>query len=271
MTVPSESTNPDELKKRRLVLWLLGCAVVISGAAATWVRCPGCIPRDRVNTACEWTGDTSVTVDPGNPTHWAHLVEDAQLAEELGIRYADAEHGRRFGVEHHGGLVENGRVRQACLSEMFAAIERNHGVTPDRIRAARGHRNAAFDIAVVVLFVPFYAVAAGVACRRLYGRFGADAGYVRWGAVGVASVAASLLGTQCLRLWAGVWEAIRVGNGHMTSIRLASQTHWVKQNPGSDIVVCLLLFWLVALLLARLPSPDAPPKDVRLRDGVLLG
>lgn len=256
--------------RRGLVLWLFGCAVVFSGGAATYVRCPGCIPRDRVNTACEWAGDTGFTLDPRNPTHWAHVVEDAQLAEELGIRYADAEHGRRFGVEHHGGLLDNGRVRKTCLSRMFGAIERNHGVTAGQIRVARGHRNCAFDIAVALLFVPFYSLGVAVACRRLYRRFRSDDGYVRWGATGLASLAVSLLGAQCFRLWGGVWEVIRVGNGHMTSIRVASQTHWIKQYPGADVIASVLLFWLIALVLSRMPSRDAPPNDGRLPGGILL-
>ncbi|HEX6315734.1 MAG TPA: hypothetical protein VFZ73_12780, partial [Gemmatimonadaceae bacterium] len=69
---------------------------------------------------------------------------------------ADAEHGRRFGVEHHGGLLDGGRVRRECLSRMLHAIERHHGVTPEQVALARGQRNWVFDVAVSVLFLPLY-------------------------------------------------------------------------------------------------------------------
>src|SRR6202008_2592072 len=111
------------------------------------------------------TGDTRRPLDSGNADHRAHLTEDAQLAEELAIRNADAEHGRRFAVAHHGGLLDNGRFRQACLSQMFRAIEDNHGVSADEIQLARGVRNPVFDLAVVLLFLPFYSLVAVAVCR----------------------------------------------------------------------------------------------------------
>ena len=131
-------------------------------------------------------------------------------------------------------------------------------------------RNGAFDIAVALLFVPFYSLGAAVACRRLYRRFRSDDGYARWGATGLASLAVSLLGAQCFRLWEAVWEVIRVGNGHMTSVRAASQTGWTKQYAGADVIAGVLLFWLVALVLSRIPSGDAPPNGGRLPGGILL-
>jgi hypothetical protein len=81
----------------------------------------GCIDRNRVNTTCRWTGDTAFRLDSQNSTHQEHLIKDAQLAEELAIRHADAEFGRRFGIDHHGGLIDSGRFRRECLSRMFRA------------------------------------------------------------------------------------------------------------------------------------------------------
>ena len=238
--------------RRRVRLGLFACAAVVGGAVVTYVRCPGCLPRDRINASCEWTGDTSFRLDARDAAHRAHLVEDAQLAEELGIRYADAEHGRRTGIAHHGGLLDNGRVRNECLSRMFAAVETTHGVTAHQVRVARGVRNPVFDSAVALLFVPLYAVGAAVVCRRLFRRFTVGDGRARWVATGLVSLAIALLGAQCFRLWGGVWEVIRVGNGHMTSIRAASQTAWTKQYAGADVLAGVLLFWLVALVWSRL-------------------
>src|SRR5918999_4116200 len=133
---------------RALAPWLVvGLAMVIA-SVATYVSCPGCIDRDRVNNACEWTGDTAFPIDTGNAQHQAHLVADAHLAEELAIRHADAEFGRRFGVEHHGGLIDNGAFRRECFYRMLHAIETNHGATSAQIHLARAHRNGTFDFAV---------------------------------------------------------------------------------------------------------------------------
>lgn len=145
------------------MLWFLLLAITSGGGVITYVRCPGCIDRNRVNKTCEWTGDTAFPIDSQNAAHQTHLVADAQLAEELAIRHADAEFGRRFSVEHHGGLIDNGRFRRECLSRMFHAIENNHAVTPEQVRVARGQRNRTFDLAAVLLFLPLYALGAIVA------------------------------------------------------------------------------------------------------------
>ncbi len=255
---------------RVLALWVVVFAVAAVGAGATYVRCPGCIARDRVNTACQWTGDAAFPLDPRDPAHRAHLAGDAHLAEELAIRYADAEHGRRFGVGHHGGLLEGGRVRQRCLSQMLHAIESAHGVTSDRIQVARGQRNGTYDVAVTLLFLPFYALAAALAARSLRRRFSTRDRAMRWATTGLTSVAAALLGSQAFRLWGGVWEAIRVGNGHMAGIRAASSSHWLKQYGGADIFCGFLIFWLVALICYRALAEDEHVPDSRAPFGVPL-
>jgi hypothetical protein len=256
---------------KKLALWCGVLAVAAGGAVVTYVYRPGCLPRDRVNTTCEWTGDGRFTIDPHNAAHRAHLVTDAQLAEELGIRYADAEFGRRFGgIEHHGGLLDDGRVRGECLAKMFQAIEANHGATPGQIHLARGERNPAFDVAVALLFLPFYSLAAAAACRWLNRRFSSNERYARWIAMGLASMAVAFLGMQCFRLWGGVWEVIRVGNGHMTSIRAASSTGWVHQYVGADFLGALLVFWLVALIGYRAVTDLEQATDARALGSILL-
>jgi len=76
----------------------------------------------------------------------------------------------------------------------------------------------------------------------------------------MASVAFSFLGLQCLRLWGAVWEVIRVGNGHMTSMRAASQSRWIHHVDG-QLIGGILLFWLVALWCSRLASVEHPSED----------
>jgi hypothetical protein len=237
--------------KRVRTMWVVALGVATVGAAATYIECHGCIPRDRINDTCEWTETTRFPLDPGNPEHQAHLVEDAHLAEELGIRYADTEHGRRFGVEHHGGLLENGRVRADCLEKRFRAVETTHDVTPAQVQLARGGRNGTFDFAVALLFVPFYVLGATLASGWLSRRFAADERVAGLIATALVSIAVALAGQQVFRLWAAVWEVIRVGNGHMTSIRAASSSAWVKQYAGVDLLAGVVLFWIVATICGR--------------------
>ena len=197
-----------------------------------------------------------------------HLVADAQLAEELAIRHADAEFARRFGVEHHGGLLDNGRFRRDCLSRMFRAIENNHGVTTEQVSIARGQRSPTFDLAVGMLFLPFFSLGATVTCRWLSRRFSSDERSVRFAATAVASVGVTFLGVQCFRLFGAVWEVVRVGNGHMAGIRAANHNRWVQQYAGADFLIGILLFWLIALCCSRVVS-DESTSDVRHRDGIL--
>jgi len=153
---------------------------------------------------------------------------------------------------------------------MFRAIEDNHGVTADQARVARGHRDPAFDAAVALLFVPFYGIGAAVICRRLYRSFSSNDGCARWVAVGLACMPVALLGAQCFRLWGAVWEVIRIGDGHMTGIRAASQTVWTKQYAGADVVAGVFLFWLIALIWSRTGSSDEHASDGRVPHSILL-
>jgi hypothetical protein len=251
-------------------LWLPGVVALAmaGGAGTTYVTCPGCIDRSRINSVCEWTGDTAFPIHPGNATHQQHLVGDAHIAEELAIRHADVEFGRRFGVEHHGGLIDGGRFRRECLSRMLHAIERNHGVTSEQVDLARGRRNRTFDVAVSVLFLPLYVLGSIAASRWVWRRFSADEPAARLVAAGMVSVAVSVLGLQCLRLWGAVWEVVRVGNGHMTSIRAASQNGWMHHVDG-QLIGGVLLFWLVALCYSR-PGSEEHPNEDRHPHGALL-
>jgi len=153
---------------------------------------------------------------------------------------------------------------------MFGAIEMSHGVSPEQIALARGQRNPAFDVAVVLLFLPIYSLGATIACRWLGRRFSSNERAARLVATGLASLAVALLGMQTFRLWGGVWEAIRVGNGHMTSIRAASSTGWPHQYPGADFVGGVLLFWFVALICYQAVSDEEHVADRRSPRAILL-
>ena len=65
-------------------------------------------------------------------------------------------------------------------------------------------------MAVTLLFVPFYALAAVGAGRWVFRRFSTEERAARLVALTTASLAVSLLGILFLRLWGAVWETIRL-------------------------------------------------------------
>jgi hypothetical protein len=246
--------------RRWLASWVLVCVCVA-----------GCIDRQRVNRTCDWTGDATFPLDLLNPADRQHLIEDGQLAEELAIRYADAEHKRRFGTEAHGGLLDHGRVRNECMARLVAAIESDHAVAAEQIDVARAQRSPAFDLAAGLSFLPIYSLGVIVICRGVHRRFSSDRRNVELAVTGVTSVAASLVGLQLGQLWLSVWEVIRVGNGHMSSFRAASSTHWGHQHVGAVLIGGIALFWLIALLCQRARSSDEPSStDAHAPQGILL-
>ncbi len=257
---------------RRFAPWLLLLVAMSGGLAATYARCPGCIDRDRVNRTCEWTGDTPFPLDSQNPAHQQHLIADAQLAEELAVRYADAEKQRRVGgTACCGGLLDHGRVRNDCMAHLVDTIEKSHAVTAEQVQVARGQRNRTFDLAVGLLFFPLYSFGVTIACHRLRLRFSSDQRSVQLVATGLASVAVSLLGLPFGQLWLMVWEAVRVGNGHMSTFRAASYDPWPHEYLGVLFAAGVLQFWLIALLGCRTVLNNGHiSADVRGADGILL-
>ncbi len=227
--------------------------VAVSSGVIVATYCPGGIDRRRVNKQCEWVGDAAFPIDWQNVAHRAHLVADAQLAEDLAVRYADADFLRLYGSEGHGGLIDNHRVVDECMARLVAVIEHNHAVTAGQIAVARGQRSLIFDVAAALSFVPLYLFGATVTARRLDHRFSSDPRSVRWVATGLTSAIASVLGIQLGQLWGSVWEAVRVRNGHMSMFRAATWNRWPHHHASALFVGGIVAFWLIAALWRRIP------------------
>jgi hypothetical protein len=236
--------------------WLLLLVGMSGGIGATYVGCPGCIERDRVNSTCEWTGDTTFPLDSQNREHQRHLIKDAQLAEDLSVRFADTEHKRLSGYKGHGGLIDNGRVVKECMARLFTTIENDHVVTSEQIQVARAQRNRAFDLAVGLLFLPLYSFGAAGACRRVWHRFASHPRYVGLVAMGLMSFAVSFLGLLGGQLWFAIWELVRIGNDHFGGSRAALNL-W-GEHSGALLIAGVLLFWFIASLRYWATSDDEP-------------
>ncbi len=237
----------------------------------TWARCPGCLDRARQNDTCTSTGDTAFPIDLSNPAQQQHLVQDAQLAEDLAVRYADAEHQRRFGWPGHGGQIEHGRLLKECMARLVLTIEENHAVTAEQVQAARPQRTLAYDAGVWLSFLLLYLVGAAAACRWVARRFVASPSPVHAAFIGLASVAVSFLGVQVGTMWSMLAEIVRLQNGHHGAFR-ASRSPWA-QHLDAMFVLGVVLFWFVALLRQRSAAAlhdEMLTDDVRLPGRILV-
>lgn len=196
-----------------------------------------CGARDRVNARCEWTGDSGAALDLSRAEDWQHLVVDAQLAEDLAIRYDDA-------LEAHG---IGGPMAARCRATLGAAIRARHGVTDADVQRARAHRNPAFDRAVLASFLVLFTIGGSLACRVVCRRYVDDPPVVRVAAAALTTLAAGALAVPLSSLWITTWELVRIGNDH-----LASRVAKMPAEPLAAIgVAAVLVFSLVALTSER--------------------
>jgi hypothetical protein len=232
--------------------WWLAVPLVMSACLA------GCVDRDRVDADCEWRGDESAApLELRNGDRLRHLTDDALVAEDLAIRYADTHRGHRSG--HFAGVDEYARTRERCMGELFGAIASSHGVTPAEVRDALGRRRALPDLAVMLSFAVLYAAAASGVARWILGSLTAAAGWAAVAAVAVTSAVVSTAGMLVGELWSGAVEMLRVGNGHL-SYR-ADRIPW-GQHRGSLFFCGVLLFWAIAALTSASAGVRASdPRD----------
>ena len=229
----------------------------------------GCIDRARQNPRCEWTRDSAFPLNLTNPDDRKHLIADAQLAEDLAVRYADAAHKQRFGYTGHGGLIDHGRVVHECMATLVAVIERTHGVTAMEIDEARAERNPMFDVPVILSFVAIYMLGAAAAAVWLRRRFRDASRLVRTIVTGGASIAFSALGIQLGAVYTGIWESVRIGNDHLGGFRLG-RPPWTQHLEGV-FVAGILLFWIVVGLVSRSARDNEWPVDPAGATHTLLG
>src|SRR5437867_5059501 len=219
--------------------------VVISLPLLVWFA--ACTGRDRRNASCEWPQETAISLDLRNPTQQQHLSDDALLAEDLAIRYADSQRGKRSG--HFAGDTVYDRTRDECMAALFSTIAKNHGVTSEQVRESLVRRRTSFDAAVILSFAVLYWFVANHLARRVCRRFPLDGGWpgALVSIVGM-SLAVSLIGVMLGEQWSILVEGIRVGTGHL-SYR-AFRIPWV-QHRMQLFVAGVFLFWLAAALRYR--------------------
>jgi hypothetical protein len=195
-----------------------------------------CGGRERINPDCEWTHDAAFPLDLRETAHHTHLRHDADLMEDLAIRYADEHAGR---VARLGWVA----VRDECMSKLSAVIGEYHDVSEGQIREWTGRRNLALDLPVFLSFVVGFSLASKLLMRRLFNG---------WSFSGAASIVAgvvtmlvvSAVGGGVGALWAAFWEVIRLGNTHVS--HRAARVPWPLYLPSlfaAAFLMCSLVSW----------------------------
>jgi hypothetical protein len=199
-------------------------------------------PLQRLNGNCDWTNDAPQTLDLRKPADARHLENDALLAEELAIRYADVKRGRRSG--HFVGNDQYVETRKQCLTSLISVIGSTHGIRPQGVRQFVGRRRLDFDFVALLSFAVLYAVACGAFVRLLIVRFPPDEFLPAFAAVGFASAMTSGAGLMTFGLWAAGLDMMRIADLHM-SYR-ADRSPW-SEHQLALFVGAVALFTAIAL------------------------
>ncbi|MGA8027698.1 MAG: hypothetical protein WB992_11175 [Bryobacteraceae bacterium] len=135
------------------------------------------------------------------------------------------------------------------MAGLFKVIGNSHGVTEQEVRRSLGHRRAGIDLAVILSFFLLYGWAASMLARWLCRLYGSGESFTTIVVMtAVASVMASTVGVMLGEEWSGIFEAFRIGNGHM-SYR-AMRIPWTQHRLGL-FVAGIVLFLLIAVFHRR--------------------
>ena len=213
----------------------------------------GCVRREGRNSDCRWPAETGE-----HPASAYHLSRDADLAEDLAIRYADVHYW------HTPYWADYGAARDRCMGTLFEQIAKEHGVPVERVSSSLGRDRAYINLAVNLPFVLLYGFAAMAATRMIWRRYPpAEDGWITGATmILLLSLAFAVAGTMIGRLWSGTAEVFRVGNGHLSyrALRLP----WLRHETA--LFACMLiLFWLAAIeVTRRMRSKHALPAEREL-------
>jgi hypothetical protein len=208
----------------------------------------GCSRHPQPNSSCEWPQETAAqALNPSPPSQQRRLSDDAEFAEDLAIRYADAHWGPRSG--HFEGMAEYGRTRDQCMAALFKVIGTSHGVPEEQIRRSLGHRRIDLDLAVILCFAVLYGCVANVIARRLHNLYAYNDGSLTEVVMTIfASAAVSAAGVLVGEQWSLIIETYRLSSGHL-SYRVA-RIPWNQHRLGL-FVGGVVLFWVLAVLHRR--------------------
>ena len=204
--------------------------------AVPCVLLAACLSRPRLNSSCRYVGDSAAALHLERAADREHLAQDAQIAEELAMRYGDVG---RPAVTMDSSL----RLRAACFSRLVTTISERHAVSPDEVQAAALRRGAAFDVTVVWIPVAIVLIILSdrVTARVARGMSMEDRA-PRLVGLALLAPAVAVIVLISAQLWS-VWaEMIRLGDGHISyrASRLPVAQHgWLVFSCSMAIYACV--------------------------------
>lgn len=191
--------------------WIGAAGRMAVGAAAMAgpLAIVGCLPLSRINAECRWTHDAERPL-PANRARRAHMIEDARVAKDLGIRYADATAGRMNTPAWHTAMEQ-------CTQRSLGEIARAHGVSQAELAALTTARELWIDIAAVLLpGAMLFAAASAVIVARVLSDYERDdrgiAAMVLVALMPFAAVGAVVF----VQIWGSIVEQLRLRNDHIS-------------------------------------------------------
>lgn len=199
----------------------------------------GCVGHDRLNPDCAWTGDRARPLDLNTRADRDHLIDDAQLGEELAIRHADALFGRAFARPQ-----PYARARDACMARLFDDIARRHRVPAALVRESVERTRLDFAAAAFASFGLLFAFASRALVRVIIRRFREER-VLALAVIFVSSLVLGAAGVLAGDPWWGMSQDLRLGTTH-ASYR-AFRSPW-RRHPVALLVAGVALVWLVTPL-----------------------
>jgi hypothetical protein len=128
----------------------------------------GCVRREGRNSECIWPQEAGArTLDVSRPGDSWHLREDVELAEELAIRYMDAQ--RRSPSRQFNSGQPPGQVMNTCRDSLLKQVSTSHNVPPKAMLQFFGRRSLAIDVTVILPFLLLYGLLAALLAGWLFG------------------------------------------------------------------------------------------------------
>jgi len=161
-----------------------------------------CIDASRVNSECRWTEASTASLDLDRAADREHLRQDAQVAWEVGQRFADV----RYRHEPNSARP----LLDSCRAAMRDSIIARHHVT--RAEVGRAMRARLWWVDIVAVFLPMVMVTVLVTwllAREVERFMTRDVTWLSFGAV------IALMMTGLTQIWAMAVESWRLRNEHI--------------------------------------------------------
>jgi outer membrane murein-binding lipoprotein Lpp len=204
----------------------------ISAAIVATVLLCGCIDSSRVNDTCSWSDSVARRLDLTQRDDREHLRQDAEIANELMVRFGDAH------LRHNPEIQRPFRDR--CISATIDSIVARHGVTRADFHAAERMRVWWADFLIVFLPLGVLTVLAmDAATRRVCRSFDPEDRVPAAVSLFLLVPVVAVLALAVMNFWSFSAEGFRLRDGHLSNraFLIPVVTHgWLAY--AATLVIC---------------------------------